>query len=385
MPEPFKNFINADVVGDAGRHLQRVWPPFDRARFERLALDGLEGLELKARAHRVADALEATLPDDFARAADILQATLAPVTDGGEASPPARSDAGLAGWVVWPLTEYVARRGLDTPERALVALHAMTQRFSAEWAVRPFIVRHPALTFDTLQRWTRDASPHVRRLVSEGSRPRLPWGLQLKSLVADPSPTLPLLRALQDDPSAYVRRSVANHLNDVAKDHPALVARWVGEHLEGASAERRALLRHACRTMIKRGDAAVLTLWGHGSPLRGQARLHVAPTRVRVGDTLRLTVTLVSRSARPQHLAIDYAVHHVSARGGTSVKVFKGWTLTLPARETVERSRRHSLRPVTTRRYHAGAHRIDLLVNGRVAAQASFRLKDGSRAAGAGR
>jgi len=385
MPEPFKNFINADVVGDAGRHLQRVWPAFDRERFERLALDGLEGLELKARAHRVADALEATLPRDFARAADILQASLAPVTDGVDAAPPARSDAGLSGWVVWPLTEYVARRGLDTPERALVALHAMTQRFSAEWAIRPFIVRHPALTFETLRCWTRDASPHVRRLVSEGSRPRLPWGLQLKALVADPSPTLPLLRALQDDPSAYVRRSVANHLNDIAKDHPALVARWVAEHLEGASAERRALLRLACRTLIKRGDATVLALWGHGSPLRGQARLHVAPRQARVGDTLRLTVTLVSRSARPQNLAIDYAVHHVGARGGTSAKVFKGWTLTLPARETVERSRRHSLRPVTTRRYHAGAHRIDLLVNGRVAAQASFRLKDGSRAAGTGR
>jgi 3-methyladenine DNA glycosylase AlkC len=385
MPEPFKNFIDAKVVRGAGHHLQRVWPGFARARFERLALAGLDALELKARAHRIADALEATLPVDFAQAADVLEAVLGPPAQDDTLTSMRSSDAGLAGWAVWPMTEFVARRGLDDPQRALAALHAMTQRFSAECAIRPFIVRHPVLTFDTLQRWTHDASPHVRRLVSEGSRPRLPWGSQLKSLIADASPTLPLLRALQDDPSAYVRRSVANHLNDIAKDHPGLIAQWVSEHLVGASAERRALLRHASRTLIKRGDPTVLSLWGHGSPLRGDAGLHIAPKQARVGDTLQLTVTLVSRSARPQNLAVDYAVHHVGARGGTSPKVFKGWTLTLPAREAIERSRRHSLRPVTTRRYHAGAHQIDLLVNGRVVAQASFRLKDGSQAAGAGR
>ncbi len=114
-------------------------------------------------------------------------------------------------------------------------LHAITQRFTAEWAIRPFIVAHPALCFATLERWVDDPSVHVRRLVSEGSRPRLPWGLQLKSLIADPTPTLPLLEALQDDASEYVRRSVANHLNDIAKDHPQLIAQWLERHLPGAS------------------------------------------------------------------------------------------------------------------------------------------------------
>ena len=125
------------------------------------------------------------------------------------------------------------------PERGLAALQAMTQRLTAEFAIRPFIVRHPALVFETLAHWTRDRSAHVRRLCSEGSRPRLPWGLRLNALIDDPSPTLPILAALQDDPSEYVRRSVANHLNDIAKDHPALVAGWLATHLPGASAERR--------------------------------------------------------------------------------------------------------------------------------------------------
>ena len=157
-----------------------------------------------------------------------------------------------------------------TPERALPTLAELTQRFTAEFAIRPFISRHPQPTLDTLARWVHDPSAHVRRLVSEGSRPRLPWGLRLQALVQDPSPTLPLLRALQDDPSAYVRRSVANHLNDIAKDHPDLVARWVGEHRAGASAERAALLRHASRTLIKKGHPEVLAAWGldHARPRR---------------------------------------------------------------------------------------------------------------------
>ncbi|MED5618380.1 hypothetical protein [Ideonella sp. BN130291] len=210
-----------------GIHLQRVWPAFDRVRFEALALHDLQALELKARAHRVCDALEATLPQSFDEAAEVLVAALGPAGVGDDLASLRTSDAGLAGWAVWPMTEYVARHGHGDVPLALQTLHAMTQRFSAEWAVRPFILRHPDLSFDTLQRWTRDPSAHVRRLVSEGSRPRLPWGMVLKPLIADPSPTLPLLRALQDDASEYVRRSVANHLNDIAKDHPELVVHWL--------------------------------------------------------------------------------------------------------------------------------------------------------------
>ena len=141
------------------------------------------------------------------------------------------------------------------------------------------IVAHPERVYATLQRWTTDPSAHVRRLVSEGSRPRLPWGLQLKSLIADPSPTLPLLRALQDDDSEYVRRSVANHLNDIAKDHPDLVVQWLAEHLPGAPAARRRLLKHASRTLIKQGHPQAMKAWGLGQALRGtlQVRENAEP------------------------------------------------------------------------------------------------------------
>jgi 3-methyladenine DNA glycosylase AlkC len=226
--------------------------------------------------------------------------------------------------------EFVARRGLATPDRALQVLHALTQRFTAEFAIRPFIVQHPALVFATLQRWTQDPSDHVRRLVSEGSRPRLPWGLQLKALVADPSPTLPLLRALQDDPSEYVRRSVANHLNDIAKDHPALVADWLRTHLPDAPPARRTLLRHASRTLIKAGDRRCWPPGGWTSPSRARPRWR-CPAAAAGGRVLRAALSLQSGAARPQKLAVDYAVHHVKADGRLTAKVFKGWTVDLAA------------------------------------------------------
>jgi len=372
--EPFKNLLNPALVRAAAAQLARHGD-IDAARLARLATQGLEGLEMKARALQIAGALEATLPTRFDEAAALIEAALAPAEAGEAMAQLDGLEQGLRGWILWPVGEFVARRGLAEPGRALATLHALTQRFTAEFAIRPFIVAHPALVFETLARWADDPSHHVRRLVSEGSRPRLPWGLQLKPLIRDPAPTLPLLRALQDDPSEYVRRSVANHLNDIAKDHPALVAAWLHEHLPGASAERRALLRHASRTLIKTGDSAVLQAWGLGEPFRGDAALHIAPGHIRLGGSVGLVLQLRSRARRPQRLVVDYAVHHVKADGSTSPKVFKGWTLELPARGELRLEKRHAVRPITTRRYFAGRHRVVLQVNGREVAETAFELR----------
>ena len=375
MAEAFKHLINATVVSGIGAHLQRVWPDLDRAAFERQAVLGLDTLELKARVMQVARALVATLPADVDRAAGILEATLGPAGVGDDLAQLRSSNAGLAGWPVWPLSEAIALLAAEHhPERGLQALHAMTQRLTAEFAIRPFIVHHPALALATLQRWVADPSAHVRRLVSEGSRPRLPWGLRLQALVQDPSPTVPLLRALQDDPSAYVRRSVANHLNDIAKDHPTLIARWLAEHLPAAPVERQALLRHASRSLIKAGDAAVLAAWGLGAAYRGSVALALSPTTLAVGDTLLLRVELQSNSRAPQRLAIHYAVHHVKAGGHTTPKVFKGWVIDLAPGERRQLLKRHSMKAITTRRYHPGQHAVDLRINGQVLAEAHFKL-----------
>jgi len=376
--EPFKNLLNPALVLDAAallqRHADAAALAFDGERFAAMAVQGLESLELKARAMQVCDALQATLPPSFETAAGLLEAALAPATSDDAISPPAGLTEGLRGWVLWPVGEFIARAGQAQPARALATLHALTQRFTAEFAIRPFIVQHPALCFATFERWQHDPSAHVRRLVSEGSRPRLPWGLRLQALVRDPSPALPLLRTLQDDASPYVRRSVANHLNDIAKDHPDLVAAWLQEHLPGAGAPRRALLRHASRTLVKQGHAPVLQAWGVGQALQGTARLQLAPRRVVLGGAVQLTLTLHSTAAQAQRLAVDYAVHHVKADGSLSPKVFKGWTLELPAGAAVTLTRHHALRPITTRRYHAGRHALAVLVNGAEVARGRFTL-----------
>lgn len=384
MAEPFKHLLGPREVRAAAAHLaraadrlhrRRARAPFQRSEFEARALAGLEGLEFKARAAHIAAALEATLPTEFGAACTLLEAALAPAPSPDSDTTPPASDAGLAGWIVWPLGEFVARRGLAEPQRALAALRALTQRLTAEWALRPFIEAHPELTFRTLAAWTGDPSAHVRRLVSEGSRPRLPWGKRINALILDPSPTLPLLAALQDDPSAYVRRSVANHLNDIAKDHPGIVADWLAEHLPGASAERHALLRHASRTLIKQGDARILGAFGLAGALRGDTRFTLAPKRIALGGSVELEVELTSRARTAQELVIDYVVHHVKARGGTSPKVFKGWTRTLAPRATLVLRKRHAVRPISTRRYFSGAHKVELQVNGAVVAEATFELR----------
>lgn len=381
MAEAFKHLINPQVVHDVGRHLRRASSAFDQARFERLALAGLDELAFKARAEHLCMALQATLPGEFEHAADLLQASLKAVPAPAHADDPDQAEGstrtdhtGVAGWALWAYGEFVARQGIDQPDRALQALHAFTQRFTAEFAIRPFIVRHPDLVLATLARWVHDPSAHVRRLVSEGSRPRLPWGLRLQSLVADPSPTLPLLLALQDDPTEYVRRSVANHLNDIAKDHPHVVSNWLDTHLPDAPKARHRLLRHASRSLIKQGHGPTLQAWGLAAPQLRGIELQLSSQRVAVGGALQLRLSLQSSARHAQALEIDYRVHHLKANGTLSPKTFKGTRVQLQPGQVLDWQKSHSLKVITTRVYHPGPHLLDIQVNGTVVAQARFVL-----------
>jgi 3-methyladenine DNA glycosylase AlkC len=380
VAEPFKLLLNQSNITRMAGSLRAAWSGFESKRFLAVALDDLDGLEFKARAMQIATALEATLPERFPQAADILESALGPpvpIDSTGEPQNIAgeRGGEGLSGWPVWAMGEFVARRGLGHTSRALDCLHALTQRFSAEFAIRPFIDQQPAKVFPVLSRWTGDPSAHVRRLVSEGSRPRLPWGLRLKALVDDPSPTLPLLAALQDDPSSYVRRSVANHLNDIAKDHPDQVARWVVTHLPGAPPERVSLLRHASRHLIKQAHGATLSAWALDTGFAGTVQLVIAPRRLRIGALLAINVALKSASRRKQKLVIDYIVHHRKANGSLSPKVFKGWKVDLEPGAKLDLKKSHSFKVVTTRTLYPGAHRFSVQINGQILATRDFELQ----------
>ncbi len=374
MPEPFKNFFNPTMIGQMAAHLTDRDPDFDAGRFVSLATDGLEDLELKQRSDHILAALEQTLPSDFTRATQVLLDVLHP-EDGVDLSGQSMDERGVRGWAVMPMADYVARHGLHDFDFSMQALREMTKRASSEFAVRPFLAHDSDRALRHVNAWAQDDSYHVRRLASEGTRPRLPWGMRLTAFVKDPSPILPVLETLKDDPEDYVRRSVANNLNDIAKDHPDLVAGIARDWLTGSPGkQRQRLVRHACRSLVKAGHQPTLSALGYRQPHVTLKRLRFDSRRVEFGQHLVISADLQSDSDDEQELIIDYVVHHRRANGSTSPKVFKWKTVRLPARSTLSLEKRHAFKPITTRTYHAGQHAIEVQVNGDSVGRAEFEL-----------
>ena len=226
-----------------------------------------------------------------------------------------------------------------------------------------------------MSKWVADPNRHVRRLVSEGTRPRLPWGIRLTQLVADPAPTLPLLKALRDDTQDIVRRSVANHLNDISKDHPDLVADIARAWMPGADKNRERLLRHACRTLIKQGHGGALAAFGINSPRLELGELSVETEVVEFGGALAFTANISSVDTAPQELVSDYVLHFRKANGTRTGKVFKWKNVTLKAGAAMSLTRSHPIRPITTRRYYQGRQAVSLRINGRDFGFAEFDLQ----------
>ena len=371
--EPFKEFINRQVINTLGDILLRVYPEFERDKYIKFATHELDALELKQRVVQVASALDQTLPTDFEVLCPILLASLHPSEDTAREEIKF-SEEGACGWAVWPLTELVAMRGLDHPELALSTLREMTKRSTAEFDVRPFLKQHADVSLAVFQNWTKDPNRHVRRLASEGSRPRLPWGMRLHKFVAAPEHILPILEALKDDPEEYVRRSVANSLNDIAKDHPDLVADIAADWLKDASKDRKRLVKHACRTLIKQGHEKTLASFGYMPIAPNGAELRVTTPDVQYGEALEFDLGL-SGIPKGTGLMMDYAIHFVKANGKRAPKVFKWKDLPNHSCGQLTATRKHAIKPITTRVYYPGEHLIEVLVNGRAVASARFELK----------
>lgn len=256
-----KDLLDREAIDCLAHNLSLVHRKFDKATFQRTALDGLNPLAILQRGHHLARALRAHLPERYSDAIEVLLRALTPPMT-------ATDDLGLAVFFYLPHVSFVATYGLDAEHNAgkdpfevsMRAQYEITKRFTAEFSIRPFLIRWPERTLERLTQWTRDPDPHVRRLCSEGTRPRLPWAIRIPQFVKDPRPALPILEALKDDSDLYVRRSVANHLGDIAKDHPGLMFEICERWLEGASEERKWMIRHALRHPAKKGVKAALHL-----------------------------------------------------------------------------------------------------------------------------
>ncbi len=373
MAEPFKNLLDEKTIAAMGGHLAKAWPEFDRGAFAAMATKNLDDLGLKQRSAQITEALTDCLPDDFESAAHIMLASLAP-DDGSDSGKAVVKGRGIQGWAVMPMTDYVGLQGLAHFDLSMTLLKEMTKRSSSEFGIRFFLLAEPERTLAVLESWLGDSNYHVRRLISEGTRPRLPWAMRLPAFIEDPAPLLPLLAALKDDGEEYVRRSVANNLNDIAKDHPDLVARIAGQWLKGADKNRHRLIRHACRTLIKQGHRGALKALGYGPPRVELEGLRISTPRVAFGAALEFELQLTSTADRAQALIVDYAIHHRKANGGTTPKVFKWKTANLAPGATLGATRKHAIRKITTRVYYPGRHRLEILVNGVSLAIEDFEL-----------
>lgn len=363
----FKDYYNEELARGMAMLITAVYPAFNTAAFVGQITGQLDGKEMKERTAIFAAALHDYLPASFPRAWAVLSATL-------EAEVVGAAGALDRGWHYWPMAQFIEQYGLDDFEVSMQAMYEITQKHTAEFAIRPFLLRYPERTLAVLHEWAHDENHHVRRLVSEGTRPRLPWGMRLNQFIADPTPTLALLEKLKDDPSEYVRRSVANHLNDISKDNPERVRQTVARWKRGATPERERLLRYALRSLVKAGDPAALRLLGYGEVAVRLHDLAVTPPVLNFGENVVITFSLQSESDEAQALVVDYVVHFVKANGRTAPKVFKLRNINLPGRQVVHLRKQHALKPITTRRYYPGAHRVEIQVNGRVLADATFEL-----------
>lgn len=356
--ESFKNLYSRSFFEKFTAILKEAYSKFDETRFIRLIYDEhWEGKEFKQRMRHITHALTEVLPSSYKEALHVLTA-IAPQCRGIE-------------YLFFP--DYVEVNGMEHAGLSIRALEAFTPFSTSEFAVRPFIARDPERMLGQMMEWAHHESEHVRRLASEGCRPRLPWATRLDLFIADPGPILPILEVLKADSSEYVRKSVANNLNDISKDHPAVLLntaeKWLGRH-----PHTDWIVKHACRSLLKQGNPEALNLFGLGeSDGIGVDSLCVLNSEIKVGEELSFTFEIQNKSTTARKLRIEYEIGFVKANGKLAPKRFKMSEKTYDVGSTAA-ARRHSFKRITTRRYYAGTHRLAILVNGHEKAAVSFDL-----------
>ena len=361
MAEKLKDlFFTRTTLTQLATGIAQVDRRFDPAKYLSLVFDhSWEGKELKARMRHAAICLGQTLPPSYAQALEILR----------QVAPNSRGFDGL----IFP--EFVEVYGLRDWERSLPALEFFTRFGSSEFAVRPFLHQDPERALAYVSKWAESDNHHVRRLASEGCRPRLPWAMALPKFKADPTPILPVLETLKDDESEYVRKSVANHLNDISKDHPnvmiELCERWYGH-----SPRTDWIVKHACRGLLKTRHKRALMLFGFGdSDQVAVTKLQWGSKRLTIGEDLTFSFDLQVGGIGTRKLRLEYTIDFVKANGKTSKKVFQIAEKTYVAGVYPMR-KKHATADLTTRKHYPGQHRLAIVVNGKELAAVTFDLHE---------
>lgn len=370
MAEEFqlRDVFNPTVVNKLAQDIHATWPQFDVDGFTTDINTKLESLSFGDRNALIRDKLREYLPKHFPNAAQILIDSLGPE--------PAEAElTGYDGFTIMSQCDFVAKYGLDYFDISMKALYEMTKRFTAEGAIRAFIQKYPEKTMKQLEEWTNDENPLARRLASEGTRPRLPLAQRLPQFIEDPRPVLKLLDNLKEDATLLVRRSVANNLNDIAKDNPELVVetlqKWQKINDEGT----QWLIKHASRTLVKQGNKDALALLGYSlNPAITIQNLTIENAVINLGEELIFHFEIQSNTNKTQNLMIDYIIHHMKANGKLAPKVFNLAKKRLKAGELLQLSKKHAIKPISTRKYYAGKHLLEIQINGDVWPGQEFTL-----------
>ena len=383
MAEPLKNMFGPEMVHGVALALAAVHADFDGAGFTSQALAGFNDLGLTPRCKQIAAAMADYLPTDRGQAIDIVVASLGPELencDPADAAPTgdqAIDDHPMSGFFYMPHGYFLADHGGDHFDRVMTANYEITKRATSEFSIRTPLRDATGPTLDRLAVWARDPNVHVRRLVSESTRPRLPWSFRLKQFQEDPRPVIVLLEELKDDPVEYVRRSVANNLNDLAKDHPDLVIEVARRWWSDGDYHRRRLVRHGLRTLIKAANLEALDVLGYGpSSAAKVATVTVGPQSLPIGGKITIEVVVHNPNDGPAGALVDLRVHFVKANGTTSAKVFKGAELNLESGESGTVRKSVSVAQHTTRTHYPGVHRVEVVLNGATVPAGSFVLTD---------
>lgn len=361
----FKNFINKDVVLNISKEIQKVYPQFETKKFNKVA-DELQPLEFRARAMIISDYLKKTLPPNYPQALKILVKVL--------------KNKQLNGFTLWAFSEFISQHGLDHFDESMMAMYELTRHFTSEFAVRPYFVKDHKKVLTYFHKWAFDENVHVRRWVSEGSRPLLPWGLRLHIFKNNPKLSVALLEHIKYDEELYVRKSVANHLNDVAKFDASLVIETIESWQKNCPTAHKDKIdwikKQALRTLIKKGHPQALKLMGASRKVDVQLKnFKTSKTLYKLNDKLNLNFTIQSKSNKTQNLVIDYVIYFVKANGSLSTKVYKLKSFELKPKQNVVIEKNHSLKPITTMTYYSGTHFVALKINGKESLKLKWNFK----------
>jgi len=357
MPGPLKNLYTESLIDEVGKVICESLPSFERTAFKQAVFDEQwQTRELKSRMSHIAESLRPFLPDDYPHAVQILKT----------------ASERFSGFEPMFFPAYAELYGMDDFEASIDALEHMTQFSSSELAVRPFIIRYEDQMMKQMQRWAESDNHHVRRLASEGCRPRLPWAMALPEFKKAPGPVLNVIEKLMHDESEYVRRSVANNLNDISKDHPDIVIDMLNSRL-GEHPNTDWILKHASRSLLKQGDPQVLQLFGFCNPEHVKTVNLEIDKNVAIGKQLAFAFQLHTADKQLGKLRIEYAIDFMKANGKQARKIFKVSEADY-SNTTKTVSKTHSFKLITTRRYYPGRHGFAVIINGRQLASAAFEL-----------